>query len=103
MLVGDDLSLRGNASLLEQPGSAVSANDLFLRASTAPAGDGTLIVDGAGSTFSVNGASQLGSGGGSGTLTVYNGATADFNGGLGLAGPLLPRRKKISIRKRIRV
>jgi T5SS/PEP-CTERM-associated repeat protein len=48
-------------------------------------GNGTLLVDGVGTTLTVSAASQLGSSGLIGTITVRNGATADFNGVLGLA------------------
>ena len=48
-------------------------------------GNGTLLVDGIGSTLAITAATQLGSSGLTGTLTVRNKATADFNSVLGLA------------------
>ena len=85
LTIGDDLRIRGGATLVSNFGSHISAADIVLGDSTAPTGNGTLIIDGAGSSLSVSATTQLGAGGQTGMLVVRNGATADFNGVLGLA------------------
>jgi hypothetical protein len=85
LIVDDDLQIRGNATLLANFGSDVTARDLILGDSTAPAGNGTLTIDGLDSMLTVIAAAQLGIGGTTGTITLRNKATANFGGTLGLA------------------
>jgi fibronectin-binding autotransporter adhesin len=85
MHVFDDLRIRGGAILASNFGSGIVTVDVVLGDSTAPTGNGTLIVDGLNSSLTVSGSTQLGAGGQTGLLVVRNGATADFNGILGLA------------------
>jgi T5SS/PEP-CTERM-associated repeat protein len=83
--VQDDLMIRGNASLLAHFGSDVATQDLTVGDAGTSAGDGTLTIDGPGSSLTVKGTALLGRSGETGTLTVSNSAMADFGGTLGLA------------------
>jgi hypothetical protein len=83
--VGNLLLIHGNASMIAQAGSDINSSGLTLGHTGSAPGDGTLTIDGLGSTLTVNGTSLLGRNGETGTLTVSNTATADFNGTLGLA------------------
>jgi hypothetical protein len=85
LVVDDDLQIRGNATLLANFGSDITTRDLILGDSTAPAGGGTLTIDGQDSVLTVTGSAQLGNGGETGTITLRNKAMADFVGTLGLA------------------
>jgi hypothetical protein len=58
-------------------------------------GNGSLVVDGLGSSLSVAGSANLGQGGLTGFLTVQNNATATFSGTLSLAPSVSPNTKGI--------
>ncbi len=85
LMVDDALQIRGGANMTANFGSHITTTNLILGNSTAPAGNGTLVIDGTGSLLRVGTSAQIGAGGMTGTLTVRNNATADFNGTINLA------------------
>ncbi len=72
--VGDRMQIIGGSTVSVLQGSAVTAANLDL---AIIGSDGTMIVDGVGSTLAVSTLTQLGSGGATGTLTFQNGSTGN--------------------------
>jgi len=75
--VGDELQVRGGSTFRVQGGSSVRMEDL--RLANNPGGNGTIIVEDKGSSLTQTGFAIINIGqAGDGTLTVQNGAVANF-------------------------